>query len=780
MVGNNIEPVTDPIIINNPMYILSKGFEPALEREAESLLSMGNGYIGTRNSLEEYYKFSDVSTFVAGFYELVLDTNCNALIEVPDWTRIQVFIDGIQVNLFDEKYIKHYRYIDLNNGLYVRNWVTVDSLGRTTNIRIIKFISLKSKNQAFKSITIKPENYSGCIKVISGIDGTLTDLDYFVSKESISSSNICLAAKAKHTKNTISISQKSQFLHDNNYVDPSQYNYQNRTEEKLAMEQWEWNAELNNFYKINSIVEVYTDIDNNNTEEQGRSLINNFDSGIFEACLDSHVEKFQARWEESEIIIDGDNNAMFGINFALYHLIISGEFSGNKVSIPARGLTGEAYQGHIFWDTEIFILPFYIFTKPDIARKLLLYRYNTLDTARENAIKSQASGADYPWESTDTGAEMAPEGVVLPEGEIISIYSGQYENHISPDIAYAVWQYWLATQDEDFLLNYGAEIIFETARYGRSLFKKSSDNLYHIGPIIGPDEYHEKIDDNAYTNLMIQYNLEIAVKVANIINTLNKEKFECLKEKIKLTNTELEDWRYVEDRVYSGYDLGSKLFEQFRGYFDLEYINLPDYEPRSAPMDVILGREETEKTQVIKQADVVMFLFLLANKFDLNIVEENYNYYEKRTGHGSSLSPSIHSLVAARLGKTDLAYKYFMQNIEIDFADKMGNASGGVHMAAQGGTWLLTVMGFSGMYVHENGLLFDPHLPEKWKKIQFHVYWRSCKVELQISMSQIEIYVIGNTNIEISVGFDNWKTLESDNLYSAVKKEKWGWVEKDK
>ena len=309
----------------------------------------------------------------------------------------------------------------------------------------------------------------------------------------------------------------------------------------------------------------------------------------------------------------------------------------------------------MFWDTEIFLLPFYTFTWPEAARALLMYRFNTLPAARRKASRLGFRGALYAWESADTGDEVTPEHAHLPSGETVPILSGIMEHHISADIAFAVWQYWQATADAAFLRDAGAEIVLETARFWASRASREADGRYHIRGVIGPDEYHEAIDDNAYTNLMARWNLETGVAVARLLQAEWPDRWGELAIKLALSEDEVTGWETSARDMYTGLDDTTQLFEQFDGFFGLEHIDLAAYEPRQAPMDVLLGRDRTQRSQVSKQADVVMAMALLWPRFTPQQREVNFRYYESRCGHGSSLSPPIHALVAARLGDATLA-----------------------------------------------------------------------------------------------------------------------------
>ena len=389
------------------------------------------------------------------------------------------------------------------------------------------------------------------------------------------------------------------------------------------------------------------------------------------------------------------------MRFAIYHLNSAANPADERVSIGARALTGDDYHGHVFWDTEIFLLPFYILTWPEAARALLMYRFHTLDGARAKAARMGWRGALYAWESADTGAETTPEQVIGPDRQVIDVLCGKQEQHISADVAYAVWQYWQATGDEGFLRDAGAEILLETGRFWASRAQPEADGYRHIRGVIGPDEYHEHIDDNAFTNVMARWNIRRALDVAALLRERWPECWASLSSRLGLDDAELKQWLNVAETMATGLDPETGLFEQFAGYFALEEIDLADYAGRSVPMDVVLGRERTQRSQVVKQADVVALLGLLPEEFAGDTGAANFRYYEPRCSHGSSLSPAMHGLVAARLGYSEMALRYFRQTAAIDLADTHVAIDGGVHIAALGGVWLMAVFGFAGLSLRE-------------------------------------------------------------------------------
>ena len=324
------------------------------------------------------------------------------------------------------------------------------------------------------------------------------------------------------------------------------------------------------------------------------------------------------------------------------------------------------------------------------------------------------------------------EQAIGPDRQVVNIPCGKQEQHISADIAYAVWQYWQASGDEGFLLDAGAEILFETGRFWSSRAELEADGRHHIRGVIGPDEYHEHIDDNAFTNVMARWNIRHALEVAALLRERWPECWASLSGRLGLDDTELTQWLSAADTMATGLDPKTGLFEQFAGFFALEDIDLTYYAGRSVPMDTVLGRERIQRSQVVKQADVVALLGLLPDEFVGEAGVTNFDYYEPRCGHGSSLSRAMHGLVAARLGRCEMALRYFRQTAAPDLADTHAAIDGGVHIAALGGIWMTAVLGFAGLSLRSDGVALDPQLPPNWQSLGFGVQWRGRGLRIKI------------------------------------------------
>jgi trehalose/maltose hydrolase-like predicted phosphorylase len=455
--------------------------------------------------------------------------------------------------------------------------------------------------------------------------------------------------------------------------------------------------------------------------------------------ISAHITAWQQRWIVSDVEIDGDPETQKALRFATYHLISAANPADEHVSVGARGLTGEGYLGHVFWDTDIFLLPFYTLTWPEAARAMLMYRYHGLPAARAKAAQLGYRGALYAWESVDSGQEATPSTAIARDGRVVAILCGTLEQHISGDVAYAVWQYWHATRDVPFLLDAGAEIILETARFWASRATPDQDGSYHIRGVIGPDEYHETVDDNAYTNGLAVWNLERGLEVAALFGARWPARWTQLLDKLQLSSSELDTWRQVAHGMATMFDPGSGLIEQFHEFFALEDIDLRAYALRTAPMDVVLGAKRIRQTQVIKQADVLMLLSLFPNAYDRRVQLANFRYYEPRCGHGSSLSPAVHAQLAARLGQLDLACRYLCRAASIDLDASRGEGAEGVHMAALGGVWQAAVFGFGGLELGATRLRVNPRLPVSWRRLAFPLRWRRRQIHFEIDRERAQV-----------------------------------------
>ncbi|MCL4765455.1 MAG: glycoside hydrolase family 65 protein [Hyphomicrobiaceae bacterium] len=702
---NDIHAVHLPLALtSDPGWTLvEEGFTLTREHEVESLFALGNGYLGSRASLAEGSSLSAPATVVAGVYDVEAGS-VPGLIVVEDWSQLSLTIGGERLRLDRGQNLEHRRILDMRQGILWREWRHQDGAGRITRFRSLRMSSLANRHLLIRCATLTPENYSGRVLIDAAMTGSAALITSRGTKVALAVADRVLDPDGRVLGST-----------------------------ELMDGQQSLDVELGKTYRLDRVAAVHTSRDTPESDEAARSHAARAVEYV-SGEVDQHRAAWLARWNASDVQIEGDPVAQRALRFAAYHLLSSANPQDERVSVGAKGLSGPGYKGHVFWDTEIFMLPFYLLTYPEAARALLMYRFHTLAAARADAARRGYRGALYAWESADTGEDMTPPFAIAPDGEVVRILTGEQEQHISADVAYAVWNYWRATDDDRFLVDAGAEILVETARFWASRSTLEDDKRYHIRGVIGPDEYHEAVDDNAYTNGLAQWNLDAAAEVAEIFSERWPVQWQALSRRLGLADEEWRTWQQVARDLYTGFNERTGLFEQFHGYFDLEDIDLATYSTRTAPMDLLLGRERIAQSQVIKQPDVVMLVHLLWDRLPADVRKINFDYYEPRCGHGSSLSPAIHALVAARLGDTELAERYFHQSAEIDLANNMGNAANGVHVGALGGLWQATVFGFAGLrLITEDGPECDPMLPSSWRSLSMRLQWRGLWHEFNLS-----------------------------------------------
>ncbi|MBS3909956.1 MAG: hypothetical protein KGZ93_10120 [Actinobacteria bacterium] len=754
-------------LTEDPTFLLVReGFDDIREREVESLLTVGNGYLGVRGSIEERVPGSEPATLVAGVYDRAKEGEIEELVIVPDWLHTRIFVGDEQLRLDTGHIVEHRRVLDMKKGILRREWRHRDERGRITSVKFMRFASLADQHVLALKISITPENHQGEIRVETGIELCRKMALAAIPadrREIEGDTGVVAVSKTNFSDITIAQAQRSRI--STGIVKPD---YHTHIEECGAGEYLSWQAEAGQTVDIEKIVSIYTSRDTDDPEHKAVDALGDCCARGFNELLLGNIDAWRARWDIAAIAVEGDAEVQSWLNFAAYHLIIAGNPHDERVSISARTLTGTIYKGHVFWDADMFMLPFFVYAHPQTARAMLMYRYYTLPGARKEAQDLSLKGALYAWESTVTGEEMTPEFVITPTGEVILILTGKMEQHINTSVSYGVWSYWTATRDEDFFVNAGVEILIETARFWVSRAEEK-DGEFHIYNVCGPDEYHEIVNDSIYTNLKAVWSIERAADSVAYLKDAHAERWSALKERIGFDDSELPEWDKVATHMYRDAHHGNNLIEQFAGYFALEDIDVYEYEPRTVPLDMLLGREETALTQLVKQADVVMLLYLLESDFTPEAIEENYKYYERRTGHGSSLSPSMYGLVAARLGLEQLARRYLRQAGTIDLANNMGNASGGVHAAALGGLWQQVVMGFAGVRVQAGGIYVYPKLLKEWTRLGFKLMFHGNVLEFDIERdSQITVVVGEKSGASIGIFGGSLQALQPGAVYKSL------------
>jgi trehalose/maltose hydrolase-like predicted phosphorylase len=717
-----LEPTADPA------WVLDEdGYDPLRESSHETRFAISNGFLGVRGARATTRGERWVvpaRTYVAGLFDTPgAERPIPELVPAADWLQVRILLPGGSLVHDPGDVSSHHMTLDMRRGAFLTECRQLHAPAVGVRLRTLRLVSLGERAVGLQLIQLEIEEGEVEVTLEASFEGVNLGL---VSERLEQDLGVW---RTRHSGKGLAMAAAASLQIDGHDLPPT----------ALGQLKWSWSwksrpGQVACFARLVAVTR--SDTQGLDPGISARGKLGVARSLGWRGVVAEHQAAWASRWRCSDIEIDGDAAAQQALRFAVYHLNSAANPTDERVSIGARALTGDDYRGHVLWDTEIFLLPFYVLTWPEAARSLLMYRFRTLDAARAKAARMGWRGALYAWESADSGAETTPDQVIGPDRRVVDVLTGRQEQHISADVAYAVWQYWQATADEAFLLDAGAEILLETGRFWSSRAQPEEDGYRHIRGVIGPDEYHEHIDDNAFTNVMARWNIRRALDVAALLRERWPERWARLSSRLGLDDTELKEWLNVAETMATGLNPGTGLFEQFAGFFALEEIDLADYAGRSVPMDVVLGRERTGRSQVIKQADVVALLALLPEEFVSETGAENFRYYEPRCGHGSSLSRAMHGLVAARLGYSEKALDYFRQTAAIDLADTHVAIAGGVHIAALGGIWLTAVFGFAGLSLRSDSVAIAPQLPVGWRSLGFGFQWRGRRLKIRIDQAK--------------------------------------------
>lgn len=765
MTIDSFTPTADP-----RWTLVVEGFDKGLERSIESVMALVNGYSGTRAAVEEGTSVSNPSTFVAGVFNQPEKPQDNALeapipeiVVAPNWSKLGIAVENADLTIEGTELLEQRRTLDIRQGVLLREWRVRDSEGRTTRLSSLRFASLADRHTLVQVVTITPEDYSGQVDIASVVDGWVHNENNTVHLKPVAATELSdggmLVVQTTEGKYTLVFAAQAT-------LDDAQGNQivgKPANGDAVVGTQFSFSAQKGQTYTLTKYVALYTSRDGERPEEAAQSKLSEITATGASVLLERHTTAWAERWRDCDVEIIGDEEVQREVRWAIYHLAGSAWYGDERSSVGARSITGERYRGHVFWDTETFVWPFQCYTDPQTARSLLMYRYHTLQGARNKAANQGYKGALFAWESTDDGEETTPPWIRLPNGVRQQILTGEQEHHLAADIAYAILQYRQASRDDAFFLNYGAEMLLEIARFWASRAVLGEDTMYHINTVIGPDEYHEYTDDGAYTNVMAQWTIRRALDAADELRNQHAEQWQILTQQLDLDGEELSFWRHVADNMTVLFDRQTGLFEQFKGYYGLEEIDLTGHDMSVKTMDLVLGWEHLQKTKVLKQADVVMLIFLLWDQFESQVHEANFRYYEPRTSHDSSLSASFHALVAARLGDLEMAERYLRKaaRIDLDFTRKgWAGANGGVHIAALGGIWQALAFGFLGMRPQDEGLRFKPHIPESWGEVRMNLVYHGAHLNvLGRSDGTLSIQHEAGAPLQVATGDGEWRTL---------------------
>jgi trehalose/maltose hydrolase-like predicted phosphorylase len=783
-------------------------FDPAEEGLREALTSTGNGYFCTRGTAE-WADADDVhypGTYVHGGYNRestiiagrpVLNED---LVNVPNWLVFKLQIEDELVSLDDVELLSYRHELDIRNATVVRVLRFRDRAGRETTLLSSRFVSAANMHQGAIEWTITPENWSGRMSVISALDGRVTNRGVARYRQlegrhlqpeltrTVGPDIIALRVQTRQSHIDIAQAARTRVYgeHEVVGVDRGVYQMEDYIHQVLTFE-----VEEKAPVRVEKMVALYTSRDHAINEPLTNAIkaVDRYEP--FAEAFERHARAWGELWSVCDMCIPKDDRVQLLIRLHISHVlqVCSPHTADLDAGVPARGLNGEAYRGHVFWD-ELYIYPFLNFRLPEITRELLMYRYRRLDEARAAAKEVGYRGAMYPWQSGSDGKEETQIVHLNPRSGRWDRDLSHNQRHINAAIFYNIWRYHQATEDSEFLLGHGAEMMLEIARFWASIASFNPDReRYEIHGVMGPDEFHEKYPDseeeglrnNAYTNVLVAWICEIAQEVLDL---LPERRRRSLCAKIGLSENEVQMWKDMSHRMFVPFH-GDGIISQFEGYEELEELDWKSYHTKYGNiqrLDRILRAEgdTPDRYKLSKQADALMLFFLfpeeelrrlferLGYEYAPDTASKNIAYYEPRTTHGSTLSFVVHAAILADLD-SERAWEMFMTALESDVGDIQGGTTQeGIHMGVMAGTLDLIQRGYVGAEIRDGTLYFSPKLNDRLDGLSLPMRFRKTSVEATLKEGKLTVATQTNgfnRSIKVGVG-DEIREIKDEERYA--------------
>jgi len=702
----------------NVSVLTEPGFCPHSLNKYASIMACGNGYIGIRAAHEEDYTRQTRGMYLAGLYHQAGRNETTELINLPDITGIDVELDGVNFTLLSGDILEWQRELAFANGELRRSVVWRSPDGKRYRLESRRFASLDQLSLAAMQISITPLDAVSQIVLKTGIDATQTNSGrQHLDEVSVRVFDQHYMQGVYETQDRTSDVVISAFCQLSTKSD-SCFTAKNR---RLSVHH-SLTVAQGDTVTLEKIVWVTHRSDKSLSQASfARSALADLKvcaARGYNALLESSSYAWKDVWLDARVeVTSAEHQDQIALDYAVWHLTTMTPAHDERSSIAAKGLTGEGYKGHVFWDTEIFLLPFHLFTRPQVARSLLRYRWLNLSGAREKARRNGWPGALFPWESAASGQEETPEfaAINIRTGTRQKVASALAEHHIVADIAWAVVAYWQATHDDAFMRNEGLTLLVETATFWMGRATEIKGRL-EIHDVIGPDEYTEHVNNNAYTNYLAWHNVASACRFMAMFGredagfTQNAKQFLA--------------------RLWLPEPRTDGVIPQDDSFMAKPAIDLSRYKAKAGKQTILLdySRAEVNEMQILKQADVVMLNYLLPERFTPQQCVANLAFYEPRTIHDSSLSKAIHGIVTARCDDTEGAYAFWRDGVAIDLGDDPHSSDDGIHAAATGAIWSGVIQGFAGMQIVEGELHLAPKLPAHWRRLAFPLRWRNARM----------------------------------------------------
>lgn len=736
----------------DPWMVTETGFHPEHSEVSESIFSLANEYMGVRGYFEEGYgKGRLVGSYFGGFYEETpvcrpapykgLISRARFMVNTVDWLYTRISLDGEILDLAWSNITGFKRVLDFKSGTLKREFIWHTAGGKALKISFHRFVSMTERNLGCQQMVFTALNFSGAIEVQTGLD--------FSPPHTSAGRNFWTCPMRKMEKGTIAVLGKTVNTGRRLF---SGFQIKTAFPAKASVVEREKYIGMEFVVKLNKGAPVCIDkIVTNYTEKdlqtpaaavwrRGMELAGKNASLSFATALEQHVKYWASVWNRLDIVIEGDPENQQGIRFCIFQLHQTFHGTDPGLNIGAKGLTGEAYNGHTFWDTELYCLPFYIFNNPPAARNLLEFRYRTLKQAKERAEELDCRGAFYPVATID-----GTESCGLWQHASLQLQVGLA-------VAYGIWQYHKICRDDGFLHRQGIEMLVEICRYyaARGQWSPRTGEFGFYG-VMGPDEFQLMVNNNCYLNFTAKKTFLYAIKVVREMETRSPELLAELRQKTGLNFDELAEWEKRAAAMRLPQDKKTGLFEQHDGYFDLPHIDVDSIPATDFPLYHNWSYDRIYRYDMIKQPDVLMFLFLYSQEFSEKSKRVNYEYYEPRCVHESSLSPSIHSIIAAELGEHEQAFAFFRFATRLDLDNYNRNTNQGLHITSIAAAWMNIVYGFGGMRTDGDDLVFNPSILKSWRSYCFRVIYRDAVIQLSVGKEFVEARVVEGPPVRVKV-----------------------------
>ena len=723
--------------------------EPLACRKFESILCQGNGYMGVRAATEEQGEKTVRYTLVAGTFDRMTAKNTNELPNSADTTALTLRADGIDLALTEDNHEAHCRYLDLHDGVLHRSFVWMPRQNLKLQVTTERFVSLDQRHVLGQQVVIKALDGDCRLTLGSGIrGGKRYGEEHFLDMESRLEKSFMQYAETTHQSGITFVTSCNVNVTLTDEAGTRAVETEVSLEADSITASCTIDLTCGQTVTLQKLCRIATTRDNDFSckDDWDRDvLIRREQEQMAQLCLRSYEDILSSSrkawddlWARKDITIDGCDADLLAYRFAVYHLTIMSPVHDNRMNIGAKGLSGKGYFGHTFWDTEIYMLPFFIWTDPAAARSLLEYRYNCLPAARENAKYYGFEGARFPWEAAwITDREVCPED-----------HFAKLEYHVTADVAYGVYHYFQVTGDEDFMRHFGCELLFDTANFWASRLEYDEVNdRYEILDVIGPDEFTHHANNNAFTNYLVELNLLLAANWCNRLQTEYPSDYSRIAGKVAVQK---DLWEMMARKLVVPKAGADNILPQDDDFMTLPEIDLTIYRAGIKKLRKDYPYPTYTRLKVSKQADVMNLFLLREDLFTKEVKAASLAYYEPFCVHESSLSLCAYAMLAADCGSKEQAYQLFQKACQIDLGENLKSSDEGIHAASLGGIWQCCVLGYAGVRLCGDVLRIAPNLPDKWNSVTVKIRWQDSLLQLTATHTDATVKVLeGNGNIPI-------------------------------